>query len=179
MNYYYTTPDNEISGPHNLGALKNLLASGVITQETPVCEEGTEEWKSLSEILRRFQSIQRFQTKQQQEMRQPHAAPQPRQRARIFLTEEQHLADIRSRSCYKMLRSVINISAGVVFAAIIIFILYVATRDSERFLPKLILMGYGLGLIVLTIAARQSALLLVDIADTLLFEHNRNRNNQN
>ena len=78
-----------------------------------------------------------------------------------------------------MLRTVINISAGVVFAAIIIFVLYVATRDSERFLPKLILIGYALVLLILTIAARQSALLLVDIADTLLFEHNRNRNNQN
>ena len=178
MNYFITTHDNEISGPHNLGALKNLLVSGAITQVTPVCEEGTEEWKSLSEILRRFQAIQRFQAKQQQEMRQPHAAPQPQQRARIFLTEEQHLADIRSRSCYKALRLVINVSAGVIFAAIIAFILYVATRETERFQPKLIGIGYALVLLIVTIAGRQSALLFVDIADTLLFEHNRNRNNQ-
>ena len=177
MNYYITTHDNEISGPHDLNALKNLLASGNITQETPVCVEGTEEWKSLSEILRRFQVIQRFQAKQQQEMRQPHAAPQPQQRARILLTEEQHLADIRSRSCYKALRLVINVSAGVIFAAIIAFILYVATRETERLQPKLIGIGYALVLLIVTIAGRQSALLLVDIADTLLFEHNRNRNN--
>lgn len=110
---------------------------------------------------------------------------QPTARPRVVFNEEQNLADIRSRSCYKTLRFVINLGAWISLAVVsfqfllllkLFVMVGITISDTDTLLNVLIQIGGYVGAIILIIAARQMALLLVDIADTLISDHNRNRN---
>lgn len=50
-NYYYAKQGEEAQGPFSMDALKQLLRDGVIAAEDIICEEGTEEWISLSSVF--------------------------------------------------------------------------------------------------------------------------------
>jgi hypothetical protein len=90
-----------------------------------------------------------------------------------------YLTFIRSNSAYRTLRSVINVFWAILtflaVAFLISFIVVFLTRDLEvsGVLPLLGAAAYCVGSIVLLIALRQSAFLLIDIADTLIHEHSK------
>ena len=86
---------------------------------------------------------------------------------------KKHLNFVRENSCYPQLRFIINICfllalvGGGIYAAIIAL----ALIRNENYFP-LIYFCLGVALAaVLLIAIRQSSLLLIDVADTLLHEH--------
>ena len=101
--------------------------------------------------------------------------PQPVARSRKIFTEQENLADIRSRSCYKTLRFVINFAFAVFIASSVGIPFYLAVIAPVA-PAKTVLLASGIAALIICIAGRQIALLLVDIADTLISEHNRNRN---
>ena len=112
-------------------------------------------------------------------MNQPPQASRPR----VVFSEAQNLADIRARSCYKALRLVINVYFGVMMLLALILIFATAGGYSDARSPvtdqlygRLILISVWVAGLILVVAARQLSLLLVDIADTLISDHNRNRN---
>ena len=199
MDYYFSNTDGQVQGPYALDALKSLLAAGTISLATQVCEKGSETWKPLASVLPPVQATRpptpaaklppqtmpaASQEWQNLAARAASAAA-PAQRSRIFLSEQEHLADIRSRSCYKTLRFVINLSAliaiAVAVAVPLVPLLVAASNNGGRAQEsdwRLLLLTFGIviGECILIIAARQLSLLFVDIADTLIFDHNRNRN---
>ena len=102
--------------------------------------------------------------------------PTPVARPRVVFSEQQNLADIRSRSCYKTLRFVIGFTFVVCAAGSAAWPFYLAIFESKLPIQKAALLAVGFAAIMLCIAGRQILLLLVDIADTLISSHNRNRN---
>ena len=117
MSYFILGNDGQVEGPHPLSTLKSLLESGQITAVIQVCREGENTWVSLSYALQKDQPVYQAVQPVAQPAVQPVAQPQHRQ---LGLTEQQHLADIRSRSCYSTLRFVINVIAGIALAITII-----------------------------------------------------------
>ena len=108
-------------------------------------------------------------------------------RARVVFSEQQNLADIRSRSCYKTLRFVINVTFGVLSLSALALIFFAASgkgiiylgqppAGSDVLKDRVLFMLPGVVFLILSIAGRQMSLLLIDIADTLISDHNRNRN---
>ncbi len=100
-------------------------------------------------------------------------------RVRLYLTF------IRSNSPYKTLRSVIDVFWGILTMCAFVFLLgavafYFNTKDRTGDADLLSLVAEvvsGVGSIILIMAARQAALVLIDIADTLLREHSKDWTN--
>ena len=200
MNYYVSNSGGQVDGPYSLDALKNRLASRSISLASQVCEEGSQTWVPLASVFPPVSAPRPPSSAAQPPPKTRAAAPQewqnlaaraaasaaPSQRSRVFLSEQEDLADVRSRSCYKTLRFVINLSAliGIAVAIVIPLLPFVLAliNSSPRLLEAegkfavLIALGIMIGECILIIAARQMTLLFVDIADTLIFDHNRNRN---
>lgn len=161
MKYFITSHDGEVLGPHGLPFLRRLHAAGGIGPATKVCQEGTENWLPLDSILKPGE----------------------------VRTEEQHLASIRDRSCYKNLRRGIKVMAGILILAkaAMIVVGVVGSGTASLFSSKLnspvwphlkarLLDSFpGFFLLIVILASRQTLLLLIDIADTLISESNRNR----
>lgn len=92
----------------------------------------------------------------------------------------QVLLRLRSYSCYKTLRFAINLSAlcglGVLISSFLIPIVAASDKLADADLKFLILPAlYTAAGCIGIIATRQMMLLFVDIADTLISEHARNR----
>ena len=88
------------------------------------------------------------------------------------------LQGVRRRTCYSALREMIGVFAALSIVAIVVLAGFavVAGLGSESALPVVIGVVAGLLGCFLVIAGKQSSLLLVDIADTLI-EQNRKRRN--
>lgn len=94
-----------------------------------------------------------------------------------------HLASIRANSSYRLLRGAISISFALALAAVVVAIIWLAIiAFSERisggpqdFTAIQLIEGGLMGAvaIILCFVCRQSAFLLIDIADTLLHEHSK------
>jgi hypothetical protein len=59
---YFVLVGDEERGPLTVGQLRSMWASGQITGETPWCQEGMREWRSMAELV---------------ELMEPGAVPQP------------------------------------------------------------------------------------------------------
>lgn len=93
----------------------------------------------------------------------------------------EYLELVRKNSCYGILRSVINLTFWLCsFVVVIIALRYFINSTwnmSTSYAPFIFIGSMGgaaVGVFIL-FACRQSAFLLIDIADTLLREHLRNR----
>ena len=81
---------------------------------------------------------------------------------------KEYLAHIRKNTCYHTLRTIIDVSVVLSFIAILCGIPIGWSANV------LLLIGTLLGSIVILIAVRQSAYLLIDIADALLHDQSKN-----
>jgi rRNA maturation protein Nop10 len=90
---------------------------------------------------------------------------------------KEHLKLIRSESCYPHLRTIINVCFALLVIGVCIYaviILWIPLSFGNWSAAALTICGVVVGSIIaviVLIALRQSALLLIDIADTLLNEH--------
>ncbi len=83
-----------------------------------------------------------------------------------------YLMFIRSHSAYMVLRFVINICCVVSIIGAVVYLLSLCINiDNFLFTMEMCFLSF-IAILVL-MAARQSALLLIDIADTLLLEHSK------
>lgn len=89
-----------------------------------------------------------------------------------------HLKGIRADSCYPVLRAVFKVGIAIliclaILAGVFVRLAVAADGDGTGF-PSAITTVLGVGaMVLLLLAVRQSGLLLVDIADTLLDHHSR------
>ena len=99
------------------------------------------------------------------------SAPTTETRSRVA----SHLTFIRANSSYGALRSIIEVCFVLSLLGALGFMIagWAADKGGGAWFPPT---AIGILSIVLLIAARQSAFLLIDIADTLLHEHSKSRN---
>ena len=57
MKYYYANAQNQPTGPVELDALREMLASGLVTPMTNVLAEGSQSWMPLSSALKTTQPV--------------------------------------------------------------------------------------------------------------------------
>jgi len=57
MKYYYANAQNQPTGPVELDALREMLASGLVTPMTNVLAEGSQSWTPLSSALKTIQPV--------------------------------------------------------------------------------------------------------------------------
>jgi uncharacterized Zn finger protein (UPF0148 family) len=108
------------------------------------------------------------------------AAESPPQKISKNTAVKAHLEMIRDQSCYPQLRFIIEICfvlllCGVSLYAIMATIGIMQNQSEFPILYVVSNIAAIIGSVVLLIALRQSALLLIDIADTLLNEHAENK----
>ena len=51
MNYYYSIDGSEVAGPHSLGELTSLFATGTLPKTSQVCSEQQQIWQPLSSVI--------------------------------------------------------------------------------------------------------------------------------
>ncbi len=51
MSYYYISDGTEVTGPYSLEEIQRDLFSGLISQSSQVCAEGTQTWLSLDSLI--------------------------------------------------------------------------------------------------------------------------------
>ncbi len=88
------------------------------------------------------------------------------------------LADVRAKSCYGFLRSLTDAVALVGYlcgGALILFCFIVVIEDVRSVAPAWVYFLMGIGFVIGTTAAKQSALLLVDLVDLHLLNEARRR----
>jgi hypothetical protein len=86
-----------------------------------------------------------------------------------------HLEMIRSNTCYGALRSIINICYAILILGVIVTVVGGALAlYNKEYATGFAAIAASIISWVLSTAARQAAFLLVDIADTLLFDHSKN-----
>ena len=169
MKYYLWINGSE-QGPYTLEQIQQSIERGDISQHQTSRTEESTTWDTLEQIAPLEKRVPK------QSPRSPATTtPDARQRALA------HLTFIRANSCYRMLRSLINVCCALcllfVIGVVLVFCLGVMAGGSDGF-PFLGKVGVsvmavlvGLLLMAVLIAVRQSALLVIDISDTLLHEH--------
>ena len=149
----------------SLEEIEQRLRSGVIDSTYQVRADGQANWQSVEDIssvtmdLAMIRSEPRSQASSEQE-----------QSAEAFLKA------VRRRTCYPVLRDMIDWFAVLSIIAIVILAgLYVVAGLKAKIALSVII-GVVVGVLgcFLVIASKQASLLLVDIADTLI-EQNRTK----
>jgi hypothetical protein len=177
MQYYLRINDNA-SGPYWIEDVKRLLADEQVTLNTMARREGAQVWKLLGQIL------------EEVELATP-ISPQPREHKPSpngFKRKDvrSHLNFIRIYTNYPTLRKIINLFFGLSLIGVIVGLLgqfgmlLLATRSMglSGFIFLFLILGVAVISALGLIAARLFLLMLVDLVDTLLHEHARNKHRE-
>jgi hypothetical protein len=174
MNYILWISGQE-HGPYTLEQIQQSIDDGGITpQQTARIEDGVD-WKPIQQIARlKHPTPKKPEPKLTMASAAPTTTAGANNSSRKCVTA--YLSFIRANTCYGVLRTIIEIS--FVFS-LIAALGYTLVAGIGSLGGNGILAAFtGLLVIFLLVAARQSALLLIDIADTLLHEHSKGRNGQ-
>ncbi len=90
------------------------------------------------------------------------------------------LKNLRQNSCYKTLRAILEagfaLSLFLIFASTIVLVpSFAILEDGISIVRILWILSTSIILVIIAIAIRQLFLLLIDIADTLLYEHSSSK----
>jgi hypothetical protein len=164
MNYYLWIAGKE-HGPYTIVQVREAVLEGTITAQQTARREDSNDWVPLGSIM---------------EVPNSSAAPDLNPPISVKMNKpsvKDHLRYIRENSCYQVLRSIIEICIALVILAAAIGGLgggALLLRDGKTE-AGLIQIAAGIGILILAIGLRQSALLLIDVADSLLHEHSKGR----
>jgi hypothetical protein len=154
---YYVRKDasSEIEGPFELEAIRGWIANGRFTMEDEAVEDrgrSTDEirrsrmWRTLEEVFAEPPSERNAQS------------------PKVFL------AAVREQSCYKTLRLCIDLTVLASWAACAFFLFTRFSSSPDLLVLSIVLMAIGgVGFLAL----RQSAYVIVDIADVLIEQTRR------
>ena len=168
---YYVWNQNQEQGPYTLEELRTSVNDGTLNRDQPARQEDSTEWNLLREIVnqvpQRSPQIPTRPAKAATPQRQAQAE-EPKTASAVHA----HLAHIRKNSCYGVLRFIIEITFGLSLIGTIIFFFVTLIQTSEgNGVATLSIAFAGVLAVTFLVAARQSALLLIDIADTLLHKN--------
>lgn len=179
----------ETLGPYTVEDIQQSILDGDIAPDDLGYREGESEWIPISEILAKepnsasAKAARNAPTKPQQTKPQPPVRSTKLKVVNITVSEKDHLKNVRQTTCYPELRGVINVIT--IIAMILLLVLIIISMFPDAFnegratspspLKRLFdVLPLGLGMIV-AIAGRQSAFLLIDIADVLISDSARNK----
>lgn len=173
-------------GPYTVDEVRESLRDGEIQPDGLGCIEGGSEWQPLSAILKAIAARpmpgvvekpshpipQKPPTSQKPNIPPKRTIPQQ------FTSEIEHLAAIRKTTCYPALRFVVNIAFVLSLGICVLSIYIIASTNpisvhgsgTSFRLEQLMMMVWPLFGMLVCIASRQAALLVIDIADTLIFD---------
>jgi hypothetical protein len=170
---YYVWNQNQEQGPYTLEELRTSVNDGTLNREQPARQEDSTEWNLLREI------VNQVPQRSQQSPTQPTKTATPQGQAQAedpksASAVHAHLAHIRQNSCYGVLRAIIEVTfwlslLGTIVPSFIIFVNFMTAPEGGDYAFYTIFVGSLIS--ILLVAARQSALLLIDIADTLLHKN--------
>jgi hypothetical protein len=171
MNYYLWINGKE-QGPYTLEQIQQALDRGDITPQQTARTDESANWEPLEQIA----ALQGRVPKQASVPIAPAAVAQDSTRQRV----RGYLALVRANSCYPALRGLIEVCFGLSIVCVVGGVLMfwygdVIVGGGFSAARTIALLGIAVLLVVGLVAARQSAFLLIDIADTLLHEHSKNR----
>ena len=170
MNFYYTDHTGAVVGPVGREQLQKLVDSGQVVPDSQACLEGSEDWRPLSALVR---PTPKAVTSVPKAKRAQSATSPPTPKQTSPRGAATHLRFIRDKTCYEGLRFWIDgLLALSVIGAIILIVSGVGNGNDHR------LAVAGVVLAALAVPSRHYALLLIDIADTLLNEHSKDRNDR-
>ena len=168
MNYYLWISGQE-HGPHTLEQIQQSIDDGDINTLQTARTEDSSDWKPLHQIARLKHPTPKRQPAKQTmpgatQTTAIHSAPASGKRVK------EHLNYIRSITCYKTLRTVIECSFVICLLAAALSTVFSVVNQQGIATAFLGILG-----MILLVAIRQSALLIIDIADTLLHEHAKDK----
>ena len=180
MKYYLWVAHQE-QGPYTIEQIRAAVDDGTINNRQTARTEDSADWKPLADI-----ATLNPPKKQRAAPQAPHflpPSPSPSPLPTVTATTQSlnplkaYLAYIRKNTCYGVLRSIIEISFALSLIAVIGYVLVagIASLAVEHGGYGILALFSGVLGVILLIAARQSALLLIDIADTLIHEHSKNK----
>ena len=173
-------------GPYTVDEVRESLREGTIQPDGLGCIEGESEWLPLSEILKAIAArpmpgvVEKPShpiPKKPPTSQKPNIPPK-RTIPQQFTSEIEHLWAIRQRTCYPALRFVVNFAFILSLAICVFFLFTIAGGESgsgaftKSVMDRLAMMVWPIFGVLVCIASRQAALLLIDIADTLIFDSN-------
>ena len=168
MNYYLWTAGRE-HGPYTLEQVKEAVIEGTITLQQTARREDTHDWVSLGSI------VELPSTPIADGVADPDSAPA------IALPKwdvKDYLGYLRENSCYGVLRGIIEVFAALVIVAAVFAMIggiLFLTKPEREIAAGLYQLGAGIGALILIIGLRQASLLMIDMADTLLYNHSKDR----
>ncbi len=168
--------DNEEKGPFSRETVSAMLASGEISMLDLARYPSGYDWKPLRELLGSG-----AEENGPQQMDVPAAKPPvgvPAAKQRVVFVPSHAIAEIRQRSAYRGLRSVLGVVSTLAkgMLSIVLLLLLLKSADSRNSEQLGATLGYALlaGLsIVAVYASHQASLVLIDIADILMHQHGR------
>lgn len=165
MNYFLLIEGKEY-GPTTLGEIEEAVRDNTITPAARVRSEKEAHWRAVRELLPHLALQGSEGAKSGASVAE--TFPESKVAERLpTATPSEYLREIRRHSCYRMLRAVVNLS----FALMVISIIAGAIVTHEG--RMLYAITGAILALVLLLAAREAALLIIDIADALLHRHSR------
>lgn len=164
MNYYIWIAGKE-HGPYTLEQVKEAVLEGTVTIQQTARRADSHDWVPLGSIVE-LPSESADATLVEPTL----AVPVGPTREDV----KDYLGHIRENSCYGVLRGIIELFAALIMVAAVLAIgVGIFHLVQKQIAMGLYEIGSGIVSLILIIGLRQSALLLIDIADTLLHEHSK------
>lgn len=159
---YYVRKDaaSDIEGPFDFEAIRGWVAAGRFTNDFEAIEDIGRSTDQLKRS-RRWLSLEELFAEPAPSLNEP--------------SPKAFLEKVREQSCYKVLRLCIDLAMAAAWVAAG-FAMYLRRPDGE---PNFVVLSVGLGILLLAamvaVAIRQSAFVLIDVAD-ILIEQSRRKN---
>lgn len=164
MNYYLWIAGKE-HGPYSLDQVKEAVIEGTVTVQQTARRGDSNDWVPLGTIIE-FVPEPGEAAVVTSDSSEPVAAPK--------WNVKDYLAYIRDNSCYGVLRSIIEVCTALALIAAIFSIIGGALfLIKQEIASGLYAVGSGVAGLIVIAGIRQAALLLIDIADTLLHHHSK------
>lgn len=174
MNYYLWI-DGQEQGPYTLEHIQESVTRGDIAPNATARTETATNWDVLRNIAPLILKAEATQVPAPAAV--PSAGGGDRQQVRA------HLASVRANSCYPVLRSLIEVCFVLALICVVLGCIGAVRGSLAEVQDKAIAIlctvaaiVAGILLALALVAVRQSAFLLIDIADTLLYDHAKSRN---
>jgi hypothetical protein len=170
---YYVLINDQEEGPYSVNELRQMWKKGKINGDTLHAVSGMAEWSPLNDMRDQLQAPSKpsAATVPKPAPVAPKATPKPQPRV-ASSPQYSFIQKVRSQTCYPDLRWLIALVAGIsyLFGALQCVVGIFSLMDSN--LVAAVIFGVtGVATILITTAAKQAMLLLIDITDTLIHQN--------
>ena len=168
--YLYLAASGKATGPVSADELRRLVASGALTKFSLVCIEGTTRWVPLEFIIGTALLPDASELSALAAARAAESNASAAALAIEVRRKQQHIAEIRKRTCHGPLRSLIDHAMYASFALLLLMAIFGLVAFASPF-GGILGMGLIFHAILVAIGVyilREIALVIIDTADTAI-----------